>query len=433
MSYQHLASRIFGTPLMIHGPALHATLHALRDRLGGLQLPDTEMAIYRDEERSRAGYEARNGVGILNVHGKTVHRGSAIKTTSGLTGYTGLGKALSQALDDDSVHQIALIMDTPGGEVAGAFDFADQVRAAAQQKRVTAIVSDMAASAGYLIASAASEIVVSRTAYTGSIGVVMAHADFSAALEQEGVAVTYVYAGKHKVDGNPYQALPESVREDFQRQINQTYDLFVETVARNRGLATSVVRGTEAALFQGADGVANGLADRVAEGGEADELSRLFAQASSGAGSRHFITANPTGGAAMDPKVHNDGGEPKATAEFTQQQLDAAKAEGHAAGFAEGVKAERTRIAGILNCEAVEGRAGLAATLALETDMDAEQAAKVLAASPVAELKASKTDFEQAMDSEPNPDVGAGGEAVDMTDEQQASALWDGVLAEKTA
>ena len=40
-------------------------------------------------------------------------------------------------------------------------------------------------------------------------------------------------------------------------------ELFVETVARNRGLSVDVVRATEAGTFLGAKGVEAGLADTV--------------------------------------------------------------------------------------------------------------------------------------------------------------------------
>ena len=430
MQYQRIASRLFNQPLLIHGPALHATMHALGERLGGLNLPDAEMAHYDDRAQRHAGYEVIRNVAVINVHGKTVHRGSGLDAMSGLTSYTGLSAALTQALDDDDVRRIALIVDSPGGEAAGAFDFADRVRAAAGVKGVSAIVSDTALSAGYLIASAASEVAVTRTAATGSVGVVTAHADLSGALNQQGVAVTYVYAGSHKIDGNPYQALPDDVRADMQARIDETYALFVDTVARHRGLSVDAVRATEAQIYQGGAAISVGFADRVSS--EADELSRLFAQAQSGASARHYST--PHGGAAMSGPNQSAAGD-LAPAPIDPAQLAAAEAAAHAEGVAAGITAERERIGGILRCEAAAGRAEMAATLALDTDMTVEQAGKVLAAAPVpATLESTAhTDFATVMAGVDNPDVGDNTPAAALTDEQHAAALWQGVIAERTA
>jgi len=54
--------------------------------------------------------------------------------------------------------------------------------------------------------------------------------------EQEGFKVTYVFAGGHKVDGNPHEPLPDTVKGDLQAEIDKHYALFVFTVAFNRGL-----------------------------------------------------------------------------------------------------------------------------------------------------------------------------------------------------
>ncbi|WP_176687436.1 S49 family peptidase, partial [Escherichia coli] len=73
---------------------------------------------------------------------------------------------------------------------------------------VWALANDMNCSAGQLLASAASRRLVTQTARTGSIGVMMAHSNYGAALEKQGVEITLIYSGSHKVDGNPYSHLP---------------------------------------------------------------------------------------------------------------------------------------------------------------------------------------------------------------------------------
>src|SRR5690606_24272723 len=104
-----------------------------------------------------------------------------------------------------------LDISSPGGEAAGMSGVAELIRAVRQTKPVLAFVNDVAASAAYGIASATDEIVVSPTSILGSIGVVMIHADRSGELAAQGIRPTLIFAGSHKVDGNPFEPLSDAV------------------------------------------------------------------------------------------------------------------------------------------------------------------------------------------------------------------------------
>jgi capsid assembly protease len=102
---------------------------------------------------------------------------------------------------------------------------------------------------------------------------VVMHADLSGQLDQDGVRVTLIHSGRHKVDGNPYAPLPAEVRDDIQREIDVLRFLFTETVAAGRAgrLSQEAAMATEAATFRGTAAVAAGLADEVTD------LARGFA------------------------------------------------------------------------------------------------------------------------------------------------------------
>ena len=193
--------------------------------------------------------------------------GAWIGQSSGLTSYEGIAAQLQAALADPAIRGIALDIDSFGGEVAGAFDLADRIRAALAQKPVHAFVADHALSAAYALASQADRIVLPRTGAVGSIGVVAMHSDMSGALDQKGIAVTLIHAGARKVDANPYQPLPEAVRARIAGEIEDLRQLFAETVAEGRGrrLDTLQALSTEAAVFRGEAAVFAGLADAVAD------------------------------------------------------------------------------------------------------------------------------------------------------------------------
>lgn len=221
----------------------------------------------RHQRNGTQPYAVVDGIAVIEIAGTLVHRGAWIGQSSGLTSYEGIAAQLQAALADPGVRGIALDIDSFGGEVAGAFDLADRIRAARAQKPVHAFVAEHALSAGYVLASQADRIVLPRTGAVGSIGVVALHTDMSGALDQKGIAVTLIHAGAHKIDANPYQPLPEAVHDQMQRELEVVRFLFAETVAAGRGdrLTQAAALVTEAAVFRGAEAIAAGLADDLAD------------------------------------------------------------------------------------------------------------------------------------------------------------------------
>ncbi|KAE9797636.1 S49 family peptidase, partial [Escherichia coli] len=155
-----------------------------------------------------------------------------------------------------------------------AFDCADIIARMRDIKPIWALANDMNCSAGQLIASAASRRLVTQTARTGSIGVMMAHSNYGAALKTSGVEVTLIYSGDHKVDGNPYEKLPKEVRADFQARIDATRQMFAEKVAGYTGMSVQAVLDTEAAVFSGQESVDNGLAEQLVNNMDALNVMR---------------------------------------------------------------------------------------------------------------------------------------------------------------
>lgn len=255
----HLAARLYGVPLAIHRPKLDVILAVLGPRIGLADLaapsgftPPVRPATTRTTK-----------VAVIPIHGTLVRRTVGLEAESGLTSYAGLTAQLDAALASPDVAAILLDVDSPGGESGGVFDLADRIRAAAQAKPVWAVANDMAFSAAYALASAASKVFVSRTGGVGSIGVIAMHVDQSEKDAQDGVRYTAVFAGDRKNDLNPHEPISSEAHAFLKGEVNRVYGLFVETVARNRGIEASAVRDTEAGLFFGQAAVAIGLADAI--------------------------------------------------------------------------------------------------------------------------------------------------------------------------
>ncbi|SUZ33567.1 Putative signal peptide peptidase SppA [Roseibaca ekhonensis] len=286
MLQARIAARAFNTPLLVEPSKAMAFLSGLGPRILGRSvemgleggaaqsaLPAARASILAggllddDRQHGNAPYPVVDGIAVIEIAGVLIHRGGWIGQSSGQTSYEGIAAQIEAAASEPSVRGLALEIDSFGGEVAGVFDLADRIRAVRTAKPVWAFVAEHAFSAGYALASQADRILLPRTGALGSIGVVVMHADLSGQLDQDGLRVTLIHSGTHKIDGNPYTPLPAAVRDGIQREIDMLRVLFAETVAAGRAgrMSQEAALATEAATYRGADAVAAGLADEVTD------------------------------------------------------------------------------------------------------------------------------------------------------------------------
>ncbi|MGF6636813.1 signal peptide peptidase SppA [Paraburkholderia sp. MM6662-R1] len=270
VNYPHLATRLFNVPLAIAPGKIEIIMAALADRFGLARLfrPNGELRAFdtgleAGEPADERAYEVVQGIAVIPVQGTLVQKLGTLHPYSGMTGYDGIRANLATALADDSVRAIVLDIDSPGGEVAGCFDLTDAIYGARGIKPLYAILTECAFSAAYALASACDRVIVPRTGGTGSVGVIVAHVDFSKALSDAGLTVTLITYGERKADGSEYRPLSDEAYTRIKADVDSVGELFVATVARNRGLTVAKVRDTQAATFLGAAGVETGLADAV--------------------------------------------------------------------------------------------------------------------------------------------------------------------------
>lgn len=372
---------------------------------------DSWLAVYRP-------YIVKNGILMIPVKGVLIY-GMGYAIGSYATGYVYITKALERGLADPDVKGIAFICDSPGGHVAGNFDLVDKIYEARDVKPIRAFASESAYSAAYSIASAADTITVSRTGGVGSIGVVIMHIDMSKMVEDMGWKITFIHFGKHKVDGNAWEALPADVKKRIQARIDGLGELFVSTVARNRGMDAQAVRDTEALTFTAEEATSNGLADSI---GSLDDAIAVFAADMSNQEEDDMSTQDKSAvdQAAIDT-ARADG-------------LASGKVEGKTEGVKEGAAAERQRISAIVASDEGKKRPTMALKLATGdkfASLDAETVIGMLADMPeekatVVDPKAAKgkdgaaADFQAAMDDSDHPEAGAPGGTVTLSKAEQA-------------
>jgi capsid assembly protease len=257
----HIFARTFNTPLMIHGARLDALVAGLRQ--ASIKAADLfETDDRRERELGDTVERVARGIALVAVHDVLVKRAGQVTADSTvLESYAHLGQVLRNAIADDAVGGILLDIDSAGGEVGGLFDLVSDIRAMTAIKPIWAIANDDALSAAYMLAAATQRIWASRTAALGSIGVVALHCNQCGFDAQEGLVYEYVYAGAHKIDGNPHQPLGSDARTQLQAEVDRLHGMLIDHVAEGRGLDRDTVRATEAQVFYGERAVEAGLAD----------------------------------------------------------------------------------------------------------------------------------------------------------------------------
>ncbi|HAU3361736.1 TPA: S49 family peptidase [Salmonella enterica subsp. salamae] len=399
----HILSQATNAPLLLE-PAYARVFFCALGRESGvasIQIPQAQENIDQDGMALVTGdfmaggkpqarfYQVVNGIAVLPVSGTLVHRLGGMRPFSGMTGYDGITARLQQAISDPEVTGVLLDIDSPGGQAAGAFDCADMIYRLGQQKPIWALANDMACSGAMLLASACSRRLVTQTARIGSVGVVMAHASYAGQLEQEGVEITLLYSGKHKTDLNPYQALPDDVRTDYQQKMDDTRQMFADRVAQYTGLSADTVMLTEAAIYDGRAGIEVGLVDEMVNAADAISVMAAALKNNSKGGDMPELTATEAA-AQENQRVMGIIGCPEAKGREQLAQMlagqpgmNVAQAQAILAAAApqqEAVsEAER-----IMALDEAKGREELAATLAGIPGMSAGQAKTILAAAPQA-------------------------------------------------
>jgi signal peptide peptidase SppA len=154
---------------------------------------------------------------------------------------------------------------TPSGSVFGVDELATKIRAARSTKPVVGIADSMAASAGYYLLSQCSEAYCTPGGQVGSIGVYAAHEFIGKALDEAGIKIELISAGKYKVEGNPFEPLGDEARAEMQAMVDRYYAAFVSAVAKGRGVSADKVRSDfgQGRVLSAQDALAAGMVDGV--------------------------------------------------------------------------------------------------------------------------------------------------------------------------
>lgn len=274
MNHQLLVAEYLATPWALMPERLSAVTAVIARWSGDARASDAVMHSVaadrnaRDARRQSSVSNSGGGIAVLPLYGIVTQRGNMVDDVSGpgTASTQQFSNILRAALQDETVSQILIDIDSPGGSVYGVAELADEIISARAQKPVVAIANSLAASAAYWIGCSASEFYVTPGGEVGSIGVWQAHQDYSKAMDKAGVKTTLISAGKFKVEGNPYAPLDEEAQGFMQSRVDDYYAAFTKAVAKGRGVPISQVRdGMGQGRVLGADAaLASSMVDGIA-------------------------------------------------------------------------------------------------------------------------------------------------------------------------
>lgn len=347
-----------------------------------------EAKMGRELDNRQATYQVVRGVGVLPVTGVMAQKANLFMRVSGMASTQMLEAQLAQMVKDPEVRGIALPIDSPGGSVFGTPEFAAAIYAASQVKPVIAHTDAVMASASYWAGSGASEIVISGpTVVVGSLGIITRHVDVSKQNEARGMVVTDISSGKYKAITSGNGPLPAAGREYIQAQCDYLYTIFVDTVAKHRGVDAGTVLAdmAEGRIFTGQQAIDAGLADSVASLDEV--IDRLASAKGPLPRRRRAASPKPSTTSKGTAMAENQATTPQPltraslesdhAALFAQLRSDLTAeghAAGHAAGLIAGATAERERIQAVL-AQDPGGHADLVRGLAFDGKTSGPEAA----------------------------------------------------------
>ncbi|MDR2902501.1 MAG: S49 family peptidase [Lactobacillales bacterium] len=295
----------------------------------------------------------RDGVAIIPIHGPLFRYANLFSMICGATSYEMLARDFTKAMSNPNVHSILFDIDSPGGEVNGCSELADMIFQARGQKNIVAYASGSCCSGAYWIGSSCDKIIISDTAMLGSIGVVALYRK-----EEDEDEIEIV--SSQSPNKRPSVSTDEG-RSRIQARIDETAEVFINKVARNRNISPKQVVENFGGgdCYVGASAVKVGLADGIST--FEDILSGLNIQ--------------PMESTQMNEKQETPTPDIKAQ--------------------------ERARMTDVLSSEHAKGREKTAQMLLSVTDLAANQIVAILETVPVVK----EGTFEKVMAQTPNPKI----------------------------
>lgn len=171
---------------------------------------------------------------------------------------------IQEASEDQNIQGVLFVVNSPGGAVAPSIELAQAIKRLKEKKPVVVYAKGTLASGSYYASIWANEIVANPGSMVGSIGVIMQGANVSGLMEKIGVSTQTIQAGKYKQVGTSDREWTDYEKNELNKVIQATYDMFTKDVSDARGLDYSKRDNyANAHIFTAAQAKEVGLIDTV--------------------------------------------------------------------------------------------------------------------------------------------------------------------------
>jgi protease-4 len=173
-------------------------------------------------------------------------------------------KIINQAKKDESIKAVVIKVDSPGGAVGASQEIYRAIEKLRDKKPVIVSMGNVAASGGYYVSAAATEIFANPGTITGSIGVIIQHVDFSNVLKKLGIKVNNIKSGKNKDILYPNRPLTPEQKKLLEKTVMDVYDQFLNAITKYRPIAKEVLRKyADGRVFSGREAKKLNLIDKI--------------------------------------------------------------------------------------------------------------------------------------------------------------------------
>lgn len=196
---------------------------------------------------------------IVNAEGSIID----MPSESDISGFQ-YGKIFDDILKDESVKAMVIRINSPGGSAKASEELWRKIKLIQEKVPVIISMGNVAASGGYYMATAGDKIFAENNTITGSIGVFGLMFNVSELTENIGVNVEKVKT--HKMSDFPSfdRSLTSKEKTRVQLGINKVYDVFLDRVAKGRGLSKKEVQKLASGrVWTGRQAKENGLVDSI--------------------------------------------------------------------------------------------------------------------------------------------------------------------------
>ena len=207
---------------------------------------------------------------IVNISGTIGKRLSKLETMLlGGVDVDWISATVDEIAADDTVENVVFDFDSCGGTCCGVYEVANKIAELGKTKNTIGWTSTISASASYWMMAQCNHVYSSTSAEVGSIGVMMALMDETAAMEMDGLKVNEFASGKFKTSGAPWKELNDEERALFKADVDKWFGIFADAVLRKRQIDAQWMEGQ---TFDGEQAVITNLTDGII-----DEFSEVLA------------------------------------------------------------------------------------------------------------------------------------------------------------